>query len=44
MLPAFVVIGFGANPTRALIVSQVVLSIALPVPMAMIVWFSSSRR
>lgn len=44
MLPAFVVIGFGANPTRALIISQVVLSIALPVPMAMVVWFSSSRR
>ncbi|MEQ5841261.1 divalent metal cation transporter [Paraburkholderia acidicola] len=44
MLPTFVVIGFGANPTRALIISQVVLSIALPVPMAMVVWFSSSRR
>jgi manganese transport protein len=44
MLPAFVVIGFGANPTRALIISQVVLSIALPVPMAMVVWFSSRRR
>ena len=44
MLPAFVVVGSGANPMRALIISQVVLSIALPVPMAMVVWFSSSRR
>ncbi|MGH8780524.1 Nramp family divalent metal transporter [Paraburkholderia sp.] len=44
IVPAFVVIGLGANPTQALIVSQVVLSIALPVPMAMVVWFSSNRQ
>ncbi|MFM0441069.1 Nramp family divalent metal transporter [Paraburkholderia strydomiana] len=44
VLPAFVVIGLGVNPTRALVVSQVVLSIALPVPMAMVVWFSSNRK
>jgi manganese transport protein len=30
MLPAFVVVGLGANATNALVISQVVLSIALP--------------
>jgi manganese transport protein len=44
MVPAFVVIGLGVNPTNALILSQVVLSIALPVPMAMLVRFTSSHR
>ena len=33
MLPAFVVVAIGVNPTEALVVSQVVLSLALPVPM-----------
>jgi manganese transport protein len=33
MLPAFVVVAIGVNPTRALVLSQVVLSLALPVPM-----------
>ncbi|MFX4918083.1 Nramp family divalent metal transporter, partial [Acinetobacter baumannii] len=33
MLPAFVVVALGANPTRALVISQVVLSFALPLPM-----------
>ncbi len=33
MLPAFVVVAIGADPTQALVWSQVVLSLALPVPM-----------
>ncbi|MCB1456679.1 MAG: Nramp family divalent metal transporter, partial [Nitratireductor sp.] len=33
MVPAFAVIAWGVNPTQALVMSQVVLSIALPVPM-----------
>lgn len=40
MVPAFVVIGLGANPTNALVLSQVVLSLALPVPMLALVWFT----
>lgn len=32
MLPAFAVIAWGVDPTRALVLSQVVLSLALPVP------------
>src|SRR6516225_3461996 len=33
MLPAFAVIALGAHPTRALVISQVLLSIALPLPL-----------
>ena len=33
MVPAFVVVGLGVNATHALVLSQVVLSLALPVPM-----------
>jgi manganese transport protein len=40
MLPAFVVVGFGVDSTRALVVSQVVLSIALPLPMIALLIFT----
>ncbi len=40
MIPAFVVVGLGVNATQALIVSQVILSIALPVPMIALVLFT----
>ncbi len=33
MVPAFAVVGLGYDPTRSLVLSQVVLSLALPVPM-----------
>jgi manganese transport protein len=33
MAPAFIVVALGVDPTQALILSQVVLSLALPVPM-----------
>ena len=41
MLPAFAVIALGADPTRALVISQVVLSIALPLPMISLIFFTS---
>lgn len=41
MAPAFVVVAMGVDPTRALVLSQVVLSIALPVPMVALVIFTS---
>jgi len=41
MLPAFVVIALGVDPTRALVISQVVLSIALPLPMISLIVFTS---
>ncbi len=37
MLPAFVVVALGTNATDALVVSQVVLSLVLPVPMIALV-------
>jgi manganese transport protein len=40
MAPAFVVVALGVNATDALVLSQVVLSIALPVPMAALVVFT----
>ena len=44
MLPSVVVIYAGVNATQALVFSQVVLSIALPVPMLALIWFVSSER
>jgi manganese transport protein len=43
MLPAFVVVGLGANSTNALVISQVVLSVALPLPMIALVMFTRRR-
>lgn len=43
MAPAFVVVGMGVNATQALVMSQVVLSIALPVPMIALLIFSSRK-
>jgi manganese transport protein len=40
MLPAFVVVGFGVDSTKALVISQVVLSIALPLPMIALLIFT----
>src|ERR1700680_2866772 len=43
MAPAFIVVGFGANATHALVISQVVLSIALPLPMITLLMFTRRR-
>lgn len=43
MAPAFVVVGYGVNATKALVVSQVVLSIALPLPMIALLIFTGRR-
>jgi len=40
MAPAFVVVALGADATNALVLSQVVLSIALPAPMISLILFS----
>jgi manganese transport protein len=40
MVPAFVVVAAGANATQALVMSQVVLSIALPLPMISLLLFT----
>ena len=40
MIPAFVVVALGVNATNALVISQVVLSIALPLPMIALLIFT----
>jgi manganese transport protein len=40
MVPSFIVVWLGVNATQALVASQVVLSLALPFPMAALVWFT----
>jgi manganese transport protein len=40
MIPAIVVVALGANATSALVISQVVLSIALPLPMISLLIFT----
>jgi manganese transport protein len=43
MLPALAVVGMGANSTQALVLSQVVLSLVLPVPMIALLVLSGRR-
>ncbi|SDV46687.1 Nramp family divalent metal transporter [Chitinasiproducens palmae] len=43
MAPAFAVVGLGVNATRALVLSQVVLSFALPIPMIALLIFTRRR-
>lgn len=43
MIPSFVVVAWGVNATQALVLSQVALSLALPVPMLALVWFTCRR-
>jgi len=43
MLPAFAVVAMGVNATDALVFSQVILSLALPIPMLALLHFTSRR-
>jgi len=43
MIPAFVVVGIGLNATSALVISQVLLSLTLPVPMVALLLFTARR-
>jgi manganese transport protein len=43
MAPAFVVIGFGADPSRTLVISQVVLSFGIPFALVPLVLFTAKR-
>ena len=43
MIPAFFVIGIGADPSRTLVLSQVVLSFGIPFALIPLVWFTSKR-
>jgi manganese transport protein len=44
MAPAFIVVGLGVDSTQALVVSQVILSMALPVPMIALVMLTGNRE
>ena len=44
MVPAVAVVALGVSATKALVLSQVVLSLALPVPMIAVLILSSDRR
>src|SRR6185437_9515374 len=43
MIPAFVVVGLGVNTTSALVISQVLLSLTLPIPMVALLLFTARR-
>ena len=43
MLPAFVVIAIGVDPSRTLVISQVVLSFGIPFALIPLVIFTSRR-
>jgi manganese transport protein len=44
MLPALVIIAFGVDPTRALVISQVVLSFGIPFALVPLILFCRNRR
>jgi manganese transport protein len=44
MIPAFVVIGMGLDPSRTLVISQVVLSFGIPFALIPLVIFTSKRE
>jgi manganese transport protein len=43
MVPALIVVALGVNATEALVASQIVLSIALPLPMVALIMFTRRR-
>ena len=43
MVPAFVAIGIGVDPSRTLVISQVVLSFGIPFALVPLVLFTSRR-
>jgi manganese transport protein len=44
MVPAFIVIGLGLDPSRTLVLSQVVLSFGIPFALIPLVMFTSRRE
>jgi manganese transport protein len=44
MVPSFIVVAMGVNPTEALILTQVILSLVLPVPLVALTAFTANRE
>ncbi len=43
MLPTFIIVLLGVNPTETLVISQVLLSIALPAPILTLIYFTRRK-
>jgi manganese transport protein len=43
MIPAFIIVAVGVDPSRTLVLSQVVLSFGIPFALVPLVWFTSRR-
>jgi manganese transport protein len=44
LIPALVILAIGFDPTRALVLSQVVLSFGIPFALIPLVWLASSKK
>lgn len=44
MIPTVIVVALGVDPMQTLVLSQVVLSLALPAPLIALVWFTRNRK
>ncbi|NJP58755.1 Nramp family divalent metal transporter, partial [Salmonella enterica subsp. enterica serovar Typhimurium] len=44
MLPTFIIVAIGVDPTRTLVISQVVLSIVLPCPIIALIYFTQKKE
>jgi len=44
MIPTVVIVALGVDPTKTLIMSQVILSLALPAPIITLVYFTGKKR
>ncbi|MFD1673472.1 Nramp family divalent metal transporter [Alicyclobacillus fodiniaquatilis] len=43
MLPTFIIVALGINPTETLVISQVILSLVLPMPVIALVYFTRRK-
>ncbi|MED3563836.1 Nramp family divalent metal transporter [Bacillus xiapuensis] len=44
MLPTFIIVAMGVDPTRTLVISQVVLSIVLPFPIIALIYYTQKKE
>ncbi|NMP21734.1 Nramp family divalent metal transporter [Sulfobacillus harzensis] len=44
MLPTVIIVALGLNPTTTLVISQVILSLVLPVPVVTLIYFASQKK
>lgn len=44
MLPTVIIVALGINPTQTLIISQVILSLVLPIPVVTLIYFASQKN